>query len=159
MRAVATRLTADQARFVEHMSELGDIRAATKLAGLSYAHGYTLIKQPHILAEIQTNVRRAIVSSAPLALKLIVDLVKDDTVAHKTRLDAAWKLTQMAGHVAPRAAVEKPGDAPLHEMSTDQLRELAGRLEDEIAGRARPVNDPSSANPAPQEPQAIDVIG
>lgn len=157
MGALATKsLTDEQTKLARHYAETGDVTASAAHAGLSLAHSYVLLRQPQILAAVHQESRRKIVASAPIALKFMVDLVKDEKAPHKLRLDAAWRLTQMAGHVAPRAAVEKPADTPLHEMSTDQLRELAGRLEDEIAGRARTV---SSAELAPPEAQAIDVIG
>lgn len=157
MGELATRkLTERQGAFVRHMALTGDIPASALHAKIDVHHGYELARLPHVLAEIHQSVRKKLISAAPMALKTIIDIAKDDQAPGKLRLDASWKLLQMAGHVAPRAAAEKPTDQPLHEMTTDQLRELAGRLEDEIAGRAKPIVAPVAA---PADAQAVDMIG
>lgn len=161
MGEIATRqLTDMQAAFVRHLADCGDPGTAAAKAGSNrYEPSKTaaeMLRVPHVLAALQIEVRRKLAAGAPMALKVITDLACDTTLSPKVRLDAAKILLERAGHVAPRAAAEKPADQPLHEMSTDQLRELAGRLEDEIAGRAKDV---SSAIPAPQPANDIDIIG
>lgn len=161
MGELATRnLTDKQSRFIRFMAESGDSTGAVMRAGYEAANpaqiAWELLRVPHILAALQNEVRKKLVSGAPMALKIITDIATNSDVNPKTRLDAAKTLLDRAGHIAPRAAAEKPTDQPLHEMTTDQLRELAGRLEDEIAGRAKPV---ASAQAEPADSQAVDMIG
>lgn len=155
----ATRLTDMQSAFVRFMSETGNGPDSAKRAGFRPDHAaaafYDLMRVPHVLAALQSEVRRNLVADAPMARRVIVEIANNAEISPKVRLDAAKILLERAGHVAPRAAAEKPADQPLHEMTTDQLRELAGRLEDEIAGRAKVI----SADTAPAPSQAIDVIG
>lgn len=145
--------------FVRNFIACGDGTASAIAAGFSEANApgaaWRLLRTPAVVATIQSEVRRELATDAPNSIR-VLRWLRDNAESHKVRLDAAKSLAAMAGHVAPRAAAEKPADQPLHEMTTEQLRELAGRLEDEIAGRAKDV---SSAIPAPEPTQAIDVIG
>ena len=80
--------------------------------------------------------------------------MQNETVSPKVRLDGAKILLERAGHVAPRPTLPADtGETPLHEMTTDELRALAGRLEDEIAGRAKVV--PGAMAPA----ASVDLVG
>lgn len=158
---IATRqLTDMQSAFVRHLAETGDEGLAASLAGSKRNNptntAREMLATPHVLAALQLEVRKRIVSLAPMALGVVETIAKNTQVSAKVRLDAAKILLERAGHVAPKPAAERQADAPLHEMTTDQLRELAGRLEDEIAGRAKPV---SSATVAPATTQASDLIG
>jgi hypothetical protein len=69
-------------------------------------------------------------------------------------VDAAKTLLDRAGHIAPRAIVDKAThELSLHELSLGDLRQLAEKLEGEIAGRAKDISD------APAETQAIEESG
>ena len=102
------------------------------------------------------EMRRQLAMDAPKSFRVLREIRDDKTVSEKVRADCAKTLLDRAGHIAPKAAPEKPGEQPLHEMSTDELRALAGRLEDEIADRAKDV---SSAIAAPEALEALDLIG
>lgn len=161
MKELATRqLTDMQAAFVLHLAETGDESLSAAMAGSTRANpahaAREMLALPHVLAALHIEVRKRIVSLAPLALSVVQKIVEDPLGNAKTRLDAAKILLERAGFVAPKPAAERPADVPLHEMTVEKLRELAGRLEDEIAGRAKDV---SSAIAAPAGAEHVDLVG
>lgn len=116
-----------------------------------------LLRNPKVLQTLHIELSRALQCDATMARAVIARMANDETMHPKIRLDAAKTLLDRAGHIAPRAAASKDAsEISMHEMSTDELRSLANKLEDEIAGRAKDV---SSAIEAPSETQAIDIIG
>jgi phage terminase small subunit len=154
-------LTDKEAIFVQHISEGISPPDAARLAGFAKTSrngaAYSLLRAPNVLAAIHNEVRRKLVAGAPIALAVIERLVKDETTPPKIRLDAAKTLLDRAGHIAPRAIVDKAThELALHELSIGELRQLADRLEGELAGRAKDV---SGANAAPAETQAVEVNG
>jgi phage terminase small subunit len=151
--ATTYKLTEMQAAFVRHVSEGVDPNQAVGLAGYGGSNVYTraheLLRAPHVLAAIHTEVRRRLVAGAPIALSVIERLVKDETTPPKIRLDAAKTLLDRAGHIAPRAIVDKAThELSLHELSIGELRQLADRLEGELAGRAKDVSGANAATAA-----------
>jgi hypothetical protein len=159
--AAKYELTEMQAAFVRHVSEGVEPNQAVTLAGYGtsniYSRAHELLRSPHVLAAIHLDVRRRLVSGAPIALAVIERLVKDESTPPKIRLDAAKTLLDRAGHIAPRAILDKgTQELALHELSLSELRSLADRLEGELAGRAKDV---SGANAAPAETQAAEVNG
>lgn len=113
--------------------------------------------------EVYAALHSEIVAAAPLALKTALELLQDTRisafgtplVSAKVKQDIAFKILDRAGHVAPRAPEAKARDLPLHEMSVDELRDLARELGAEIAERAKPVDVPN----APQtDNQAVDSL-
>lgn len=154
-------LTEMQAAFVRHVSAgLEPSQAATQAGyGTSNVHSraHELLRAPHVLAAIHTEVRRRLVAGAPIALAVIELLVKDETTPPKIRLDAAKTILDRAGHIAPRAIVDKAShELALHELSLGELRALADKLEGELAGRGKDV---SGANAAPAETQDVEANG
>lgn len=154
-------LTEMQAAFVRHVSEGVEPNQAVTLAGYGtsniYSRAHELLRAPHVLAAIHSEVRRKLVAGAPIALSVIERLVKDDTTPPKIRLDAAKTLLDRAGHIAPRAIVDKAThELALHELSLGELRQLADKLEDELSGRARNVSGP---NAAPAGTQPVETSG
>lgn len=149
---LATRyeLTAMQAEFVRHVSLGLEPSQAVTLSGYSsakvHARAHDLLHAPHVLAAIHTEIRNKLVAGAPIALAVIERLIKDDTTPPKIRLDAAKTLLDRAGHIAPRAILDKgTHELSLHEMSIADLRQLADRLEGEIAGRAEDIGGADAA--------------
>lgn len=154
--AAKYELTEKQAAFVSHVSEGVDPTQAATLAGYgNSSRAHELIRAPLVLAAIHTEVRRRLVAGAPIALAVIERLIKDDTTPPKIRLDAAKTLLDRAGHIAPRAITDKSQhELALHEMSISDLRQLADKLEGEIAGRAKDIG---GADSAPTGTQAAEV--
>jgi phage terminase small subunit len=117
--------------------------------------GYELLHTAHVLAAIHTAARRRLVADAPTSIRVLQPL-RDNAASEKVRAEAARTLLDRAGMIAPRAAApETKRDLSLHEMSIDDLRNLAGKLEAELSGRAKDV---SSANGASSSPQAADLF-
>lgn len=143
--------------FVQAFVETGNASQSALAAGYSKNTAQearrALLTRPSILHSIQVAVRKRMIASAPMAQRVIEELAKNEDIAPRVRLDAARTLLDRAGHVAPRIA-EKPSEAPLHELSTDALKQLASRLEGELAGRAKPV---ISATAAPNKTQDFDI--
>ena len=114
-----------------------------------------LLASAHIAWAVAIETRRSIAEYAPIALQTLKDLAQN-AKSEKVRGECAKHLLAIGGYVAPRSAIERSNaDKPLHELSTTELQDMAGRLEDELAGRAKPV---SSAIAAPSVTQAIDLI-
>ncbi len=86
----------------------------------------------------------ALDAGAPKALKIVQGLLEDPKVSAKVRADIGFKWLDRAGYVAPRAAAPKGLDIPLHEMSVNDLRDLAAQLGAEIADRATVVSAPNA---------------
>lgn len=158
---MAPRLNAFERRFVEAMATSGNPDDAIKLANEGFSRNKVayddLLASPHIILALQIEIRRQLVADAPASFKVLRALRDNDDIAPKIRMDCAKTLLDRAGHVPPRAPLDKGNVAPpLHEMTTDELRGLADTLEGEIADRAKDV---SSAPAAPVDTQDIDLVG
>jgi phage terminase small subunit len=147
MNALATRqLTDRQADFVRFHGQGMNATQAAIACGYPESsaaqRGYELLHMPHVLAAVHTTARRRLVSDAPNSIRVLQTL-RDTAVSEKVRADAARTLLDRAGHIAPRAAApDGKRDLSLHEMSLADLRDLADKLEGELAGRAREVSAP-----------------
>jgi hypothetical protein len=158
--ATKYNLTEKQALFVRYVSEGVDPTRAAEMAGYDssniHARVHELRRTPQVLAAIHAEVRRKLVALAPVALSTIEMIVKDETAPIKVRLDGAKTLLDRAGHIAPRAVVDKgTQELALHELSISELRSLADRLENELAARAKDVNRANDSSP---ETQSVDEI-
>jgi alkylation response protein AidB-like acyl-CoA dehydrogenase len=91
-----------------------------------------------------------------MALRVVEELARGEAVSMKVRLDAAKTLLDRAGHVPPRAAANdiRKIEMPLNEMSVEELKSLATRLEEELVDRAIVV---SSVTGLPVE-QLVDLM-
>jgi phage terminase small subunit len=143
--AHARTLNQRQSDFVGRFVEHGDAHKAALEAGYAPATARTagteILQLPHIAAAVGRAVHKRLVSGAPLALRIVETLMKDETVSAKVRLDAAKTILDRAGYIAPKAKEGRSDtETPLHEMSTEELRAMAARLEHEIAGRAKLVS-------------------
>lgn len=118
--------------------------AALKAGYANGDSGWQALRLPNVVNAIHQEItRRIVVEGAPLGLRVLVQLAKDDAVLPAVRRACARDLMAMAGHVAPKAAEQgDKGAKPLHEMSSDELRAVVDRLESELAARATPVSAP-----------------
>lgn len=154
------KFTEQQFAFIKGMIAGRDKRTAGIEAGYSPENVspivWALLQQPAIVAAIQIGVARDLAIGAGVANRVLQEFVADATLDKKLRFACAKTILDRAGHVAPKAvAPGKAGETPLNEMSMTDLRQLADKLEQEIAGRAKDV---SSAIKAPKDTQAIDDI-
>lgn len=123
----------------------GDWEAAALRAGYAPATAKnaksSVTRTPKLLAAVHLEVARRLQEGAPIALKVLVDLAKDEKAPAKLRLEASKAILDRAGHIAPRArALGDAGQKTLGEMSLDELKETQARLNSELAARAKPVN-------------------
>ena len=145
-------LNEKQALFVHSMALTGDAAAAVVSAGYDTktpaSVGAKLLRTPHVIAALQQELRRQLVAAAPMALSVIVAILRNEALNPKVRLDAAKTLLDRAGHIAPRAEAPETGlPQNLHEMSLTELRELASKLRGERFGQAKTVVEVTATAP------------
>jgi hypothetical protein len=91
-----------------------------------------------------------LVADVPTSIRVLQHL-RDNAASEKVRAEAARTLLHRAGLIAPRAAApETKRDLSLHEMSIDDLRDLAGKLEADLSGRAKDVSSANGGSSSPQ---------
>jgi hypothetical protein len=157
---LAHAFTDRQKVFIERAAAGIEFHEAGRQAGYSESDIPTavwrLTQQPAIIAAIQISVARRLALGSGVALRVLNEFVADETLDKRLRVVCAKTLLDRAGHIAPKAvAASQNGAIPLNEMSMADLRQLADKLEGEIAGRAKDV---SSANAAPERAQTIEDI-
>lgn len=117
----------------------------------------SVMRRPDVLAALHLEVARAIANDAPIARKVIMEIIQDKTASAKVRGDLAVKVLGLTGHIAPRAkAAGDANEKPLNEMTVEELKTIRDRLEDELAGRAKPVNAPSAPTPRVIDVELLD---
>lgn len=162
---LADQLTEREAKFValltkgqnEHEAALGAGYPAASVA----VETHRLLRRPCVLAAIQFETRRELVPLGMLSVRGLRTIITDDTdksaAGKRVRLEAIKTALDRAGHVAPRATIDRTaGELPLHEMSVAELRALASTLETEIQTRAKDV---SRTIETPTQGQVIDLLG
>jgi phage terminase small subunit len=159
---VTRQLTERQSNFVASFVESGDAHNAALEAGYSPATARTagteILCVPHVAQAVARAVAQRLAMSVPMALAVIEELSSNKNISPKVRLDASKAILDRAGFVPPRAAanrIDEP-EKSLHEMSLDELKALANRLDDELAGRAIDVSD---ATAVPVDPLVAELLG
>jgi phage terminase small subunit len=137
---LATRhLTDLQSAFVANYVATGDPHKAALEAGYAPATARTagteILRVPHVAQAVARAVAQRLAMSAPMALAVIEELSSNPDISAKVRLDASKAL--------------------LHEMTVEELKTLAARLENELAERATDVSDATLV----PEPAAADLLG
>jgi Terminase small subunit len=133
-----------QAEFVCRYVAGGNAHQAAVASG--YAEGTArnaatqLLESPAIALAIAQAARLRLARGAPLAINTLEHLMTK-AQSERVRLEASKAWLDRAGLVPPAPPKEDPNmvEKPLHEISTEELRALANKLENEIAGRATPV--------------------
>jgi len=112
---------------------------------------YQLLRSPRVIEEIARNLERSRVESGAVGLSVAREIAQQRAAPAAARMTAARTLMEWAGMLGRNGPQEKdPAD-----MSTEELRQLLGRIDTEIVSRAKPVNGPV-ASPIPS--QVIDLI-
>jgi phage terminase small subunit len=151
-------LSAQQRIFVESFIEHGDARRAAKEAGYKETAMRTadlqMLGAPRVAFAITMAARSRLARAVPMALNTL-EYLAQNAQSEKVKLDASKAILDRAGLVPPAPPKEDPNmvEKPLHEMSTEELRALAAKLEGEISGRAIDVT------PAPDSDVMVDLIG
>lgn len=154
------KFTDQQAKFIRYAADGMDLEQAAVASGYAPASaldaGGQLRRQPAIIAAIQIEVAKRLAFGSARSLRVLEEIRDDPTTDKRLRAAISKDLLTRAGHIGPKAvAAGAAGDTPLNEMTMDELRERAERLEGEIAARAKDV---SSAKPAPKASQVVDDI-
>lgn len=134
--AEATEL---QARVARAVVETGTLTAAAAKSGVALSYCCKLMQDPAVQAAVHAEMRRRLATAAPVALTVLITIVRDEAANPRVRVDAAKAILDRAGFGPPKVAAAGAEKA-LNEMTTGELRELADRLERELADRAKPVN-------------------
>jgi len=129
-------LTAQQQAFVLHFTStsgaIGNGAEAARRAGYSQKNANELARQllgkPHVRNAVFEANRAAISGElATKAVALLGRVIEDETVAMKTRVEAAKTVLDRAGFVAAVVTAENPLDKPLTEMSRSELETIVHR--------------------------------
>lgn len=134
-------LTPMQAAFVRAVAvECMTQTKAAEAAGYSHpsSRAVELVRQPHILAAIQTA-RQAIINTdlAALGLRTMRELMSDSATPAPVRFQAAkWSL-ETAGHKDVPTSQQAQAEKQLHEMSVEELEAFIQRGESALQGMKR----------------------
>lgn len=107
----ALQLTEKQAAFVAAYVEYGDSGKAAEAAGYGspVVAGYRLAKHPALLAAIRYETAKRLQGLAPVALRVLAELLTNDKIDPRVRRQCAVDILSRAGHVVPTAK-ERPRD-------------------------------------------------
>jgi phage terminase small subunit len=147
-----------QTDFVRAFVATGDAHQSALVAGYAPATarnaGTQLLESSTVTLAIVEAARLRLARGAPLAINTLEHLMTK-AQSERVRLEASKAWLDRAGLVPPAPPKEDPNmvEKPLHEMSTEELRALAAKLEGEISGRAIDVT------PAPDSDVVVDLIG
>lgn len=154
-------LTEMQAVFVRECSRGTPADVAASIAGYAQPQqtSYNLKSLPHIQAAIASEVRRFLmVEAAPAAVRVMYDFMMDKDMDKKLRLAAAKTVADRAGYIAPKARDGKDLEGKsLTEMTAEEMREMAQRIQRELSDRAVVVIDHAPQQGASAS-QAIDMF-
>lgn len=155
---------ARQHLFIKALVNGASPTAAATIAGYAFpsTDGNRLLRIPAIIEAIRGAMHSHLQTvSAPLALKTLESVVRNEKSGERIRVDAAKILLDRAGY-APKAQSDSD-HAPkqLADMSAEELRSFIGqheaeiaKVEGELAARATPVNAPNPTDP-PLEPASF----
>lgn len=158
---VQSGLTAQQAIYVAVVASTGDEKLAAEQAGYSEVRSavWRLSRDPRIKDAIRQAIQAKLDTGASaLAVRVLVRVLEDDDANPMAHVAAAKAVLDRGGFAAKLGDGAAPDPSA---MSSDQLREMAQRLEDELANRARPaVISGDSAPSAPADDgQSLDLLG
>lgn len=158
------QLTEKQRAFVRFVADGVAPRLASKLAGYEADMVDTarILESPRVQSAIREVVsRKLFTEGAPLAYKVLVEVLNSPKAQHRDKIAAAKTILDRAGFIAPAASkATNAEDKPLHEMTTAELRARAERLAQEISGRAVTVIEGDSTPVEEGEgPQLSDLLG
>lgn len=102
-----------------------------------------LLSREDIRAAILTGCQTLILTDGgPAAIRGIIGIIRNKKTPVKVRLDAAKAMAAMAGFVAPKAPDATPiGEKQLHQMSREELHQVAEKARRILSDRAAPVID------------------
>jgi phage terminase small subunit len=133
------QLTEREERFITHYLNVHSVVKASELAGLSgSAHGYMILKRPHIRREMQRRQTDMLHNElVPLSLQHLKRvLAPNSTAADRDKNQAANIVLKEA---ASQKILDATNDKPVAEMTKAELDEKLQNLLLELSNRAAPV--------------------
>lgn len=145
MTAQNRELTNSQETFVELLAAGVGRDLAAAGAGYGQCAAYSMLNTPAVTQAIARRMRATLQNdAAPLAIKVLMQLTRDETVHAAIRRSAARDLLDRAGYVPPKAADADVSDKSIAAMPADELAALVNKLEGELASRAKDVSAPNA---------------
>lgn len=135
--------------------------------------GSRLVRNPTVQALIQAERRRALDEIGTIAVGTLRDMLTSDDTPAGVRADLTKYAIGLAGHIAPKAGGDAPGEAdkPMSEMSVDELEQTVRKLRQafeqadrpQIDGEAQPAESRDfvrlgAPDGAPYNGQPLDII-
>ncbi|WP_137390842.1 hypothetical protein [Rhodoligotrophos defluvii] len=126
---------------------------------------WILTRHPAVQSAIYEAVRARLAAEiGPYSIQLMYDLARADPkgpfkgAGSRLRLEAAKALADRAGFIAPRGreSGQPLGEKRLDELSSDELREAIGRLEQELGNRAKTIT--LAPNTPGDDTKVIDLL-
>ncbi len=128
--------------------QTGSVPAAAASLGLSNAVVRSTVNTDVGARLVARYVKQNLLNAAPVAVKVLQDILESSNVSPSVRVDAAKALLDRAGFGPVRHVVEHNDSKTLSEMSIDELKGLLDRTESQLASLATPVSGTVS-NPEP----------
>lgn len=145
IKLLGIKITAQQQEFVRLVALGTPHDEAAVLAGYAPHTGWSVMQSPAVRRVLHLAISEVLVTEgAPLAVKTLLEVVKNKEYSPRDRVAAARTILDRAGYTGKSTSADSPADKPLSEMSTDELKALVDKLEGELADRATPVNAPES---------------
>lgn len=146
---------------LEHARRGVSLNVACELAGYSnptYAAS-RLRYSAKFQSALAAAVRRFLYSeAAPAAINLMYEFMVDEKIEPKLRLACAKTIADRAGFIAPKAKdASSLENKSLVDMTADEMREMASRIQKELSERAVVVIDHAPQQDH-QPSQAIDMF-
>lgn len=114
-------------------------------AGYGVCAAYSMLQTPAVTQALSRRMRATLQNdAAPLAIKVLMELTRDETVHAAIRRSAARDLLDRAGYVPPKALEADVNDKSIAAMPADELAALVNKLEGELASRAKDVSAPNA---------------
>lgn len=157
------RLPFELAEFARAFAETGNGKAAAEKAGIHPNQAGTWAKhalaRPDVKAAYQAVIRSRFAEAGPIALNLLIDIVKNESKKYddRLRLQAARELLERSGYTAEGMAEQQNATKPLEDMGRDELKRMLQDTEAELAKRAKNVQN--APQPAAPTHQVIDMEG
>jgi len=144
-QALVVHLTEKQSIAAHHIAMGVPADVACAIAGYADppSAAYALRNNPQVQVAVAQNVRKFLYfEAAPAAIRLQYDFMMDPANDKKLRLSCSKTIADRAGYVPPKAKDHNALDGKnVTEMTADEMKDMALRIQKELADRATPVID------------------
>lgn len=141
-----SRLPAQVVEFLEEFALTGDGKTAAVNVGVHPKTAERFVREtmdhPDAREAFDQIMRTRFSHAGPIALNLLIEMVEDKGNAYSgpVRLEAAKSLLDRSGYNA-KAMLQPQNRKDLHELSRDELLQIVNAGEQELAGRAKLIDN------------------